>query len=175
MEAYSGQIEEWLSMGTIDIGLFNCYGRGSVRGAELFLDSAIVLVTSSKNGVLPSAVPFRALESMQLALPPRPNSLASKVAALAERHRVALDIVLEAGASALIRDAVCNAGLVTLVPRHYAEREYAGDEFSIAQLVKPSIQQKTWLAVTSHKPASLAVRTVARLMRQMGFNAPKSV
>ena len=41
-----------------------------------------------------------------LALPPRPNSLVSALSELAARHRVRLDIALEAGAPAIIRDAV---------------------------------------------------------------------
>ena len=166
-EGYSGQVEEWLASGRIDIGLFNRYGRGAVRGAELFLHSDIVLV--APRGQFPITgpeVPFRALDGLPLVLPPRPNSLVAAVYDLALRRRVALDMALEAGSPALIRDAVGNAGLCTLVPGHLALREYAESTFIVARVVKPSIQQKTWLAFTTQRPASLAVRLVGRLIRE---------
>lgn len=166
-EGYSGQVEDWLAGGRVDIGLFNRYGRGSVRGAELFLNSDIVLV--APRGLFPvrsPEVPFRTLDGLPLVLPPRPNSLVAALHDLALRHRVAFNMVLEAGSPALIRDAVANAGLCTLVPDHLAQREYAGTAFVVAKVVRPAIQQKTWLAFTTHRPASLAVRLVGRLVRE---------
>ena len=98
-------------------------------------------------------------------LPPRPNSLVAAIHDLALRHRVAFNMVLEAGSPALIRDAVANAGLCTLVPDHLAQREYSGTAFVVAKVVRPAILQKTWLAFTTHRPASLAARLVGRLVR----------
>lgn len=171
LEAYSGQIEEWLTTGRIDIGIFNRYRSSSLRSAELFMDSPLVLVRARQKGVEPTEMPFRALAGLPLVLPPRPNSLAATVADLAIRHKVALNIVLEAGSSALIRDAVAYAGLASLVPKRFAEREYAGPEFSLVPLVKPVIRQQAWLAMTSQRPATVAMRAVARMVLQM---APKS-
>ncbi len=168
-EAYSGQVEEYLAAGRADIGLFNRYGRGNVRGAELFLQSGIVLVAARGTaGVHGREIAFRALGGVALVLPMRPNSLVSMVSDLAARHQVQLDIALEAGSPVLIHDAVVHAGLATLVPAHLAEREYAGDGFVRARLVKPAIQQRTWLALTTQRPAGVAARTVARLVRELG-------
>jgi DNA-binding transcriptional LysR family regulator len=167
-EGYSGQVEEWLASGRIDIGLFNRYGRGAVRGAELFLRSEIVLVAPrGKFPIRGPEVPFRALDGLPLVLPPRPNSLVAAIYDLALRHRVALNMALEAGSPALILDAVKNADLCTLVPDHLAQREYAESAFVVARVVKPSIQQKTWLAFTTQRPASVAVRLVGRLVREL--------
>jgi DNA-binding transcriptional LysR family regulator len=171
LEAYSGQVEEWLTTGRIDIGLFNRYGRARVRGAELFVDSPLAVVTARRRGAVPAEFPFSALEGLPLVLPPRPNSLVSTVADLAARHKVRLDIVLEAGSSALIRHAVAHAGLAALVPQSFAEREYAGPEFSCIPLVRPVVRQQAWLALTSQRPASLAARAVAHMMLEM---APKA-
>lgn len=168
IEGYSGQIEDGLARGSFDIGLFNRYGRGKVRGAELYLEADIVLV--APRGRRPSRateLPFRALADLPLVLPPRPNSLVSALSDLALRQHIRLHIALEAGSPALIRDAVANAGLSTLVPEHLAQREYAGGAFSVARVVKPSLHQKTWLAYTTQRPASLAARVVGRLIREL--------
>lgn len=167
LEAYSGQVEEWLNNGRIDIGIFNRYGRAKVRGAELFAQSSLVVVAAKQPGAAPAEWPFRALAGLPLVLPPRPNSMTATVADLALRHQIKLDVVLEAASSALVRDAVAHAGLATLVPRYFAEREYAGAEFTRTPLVKPAIRQQAWLALTSHRPASLAVRAVARMVLEL--------
>lgn len=169
LEGYSGQVEEWLAAGRADIGLFNRYGRGQVRGAELFLQDEIVLVT--RRGQVPvtgPTIPFRALDGLPLVVPVRPNSLVAVASDLAMRHKVRLEIVLEAGSPTLIRDAVAETGLATLLPAHLVRREYAGDAFVTARVVRPSLHQQTWLAFTTQRAAGLAVRTVGRLLREIG-------
>jgi DNA-binding transcriptional LysR family regulator len=167
LEAYSGQVEEWLNTGRVDIGIFNRYGRAKVRGAELFAQSTLVVVSAWRPGAVPTVWPFRGLAGLPLVLAPRPNSLAATVADLALRHHIKLNVVLESGSSALVRDAVAHTGLATLVPKYFAEREYAGAEFTRIPLVKPAIRQQAWVALTSHRPASLAVRAVARMVLEM--------
>lgn len=167
-EGYSGQVEDWLAAGRIDIGIFNRYGRGQVRDAELLLQSEIVLV--APRGRVPLKSPelaFRALDGLPLVLPPRPNSLLAALDDLASRQRMTLRIVLEAGTPALIRDAVARAGLCTLVPRHFAQREYVGADFVLARITRPTLIQKSWLAYTAHRPASQASRIAGRLIREI--------
>lgn len=167
-EGYSGEVEAWLADGRADLGLFNRYGRGRVRDAEPVLGSDMVLVTP--RGRFPARtqrLPFVALDGLPLALPPRPNSLVSSLSDLAQRHRVRLDLALEASTPAIIRDAVAHAGLCTLVPPHLAAREYAGADFQVIPLGSPALHQRTWLAFTTRHPATLATRAVARLVREI--------
>lgn len=167
-EGYTGQVEEWLGAGRIDLGLFNRYGRGGVRGAEAYLTSDIVLVTRREGSpIRGTTVPFRALEGLPLVMPLRPNPLVSAASDLAMRQRFVLDIVLEAGSAAIVRDAVLGAGLATLVPENLARREYPQETFVTARVVRPALHQKTWLAFTTQRPAGLAVRAVGRLVREM--------
>ena len=138
-----------------------------MRGADLFAESPLVVVAAWRPGAVPAERPFRSLAGLPLVLAPRPNSMTATLADLAVRHKIKLDVVLEAGSSALVRDAVAHAGLATLVPKHFAEREYAGAEFTRIPVVKPAIRQQAWLALTSQRPASLAVRAVARMVLEM--------
>jgi DNA-binding transcriptional LysR family regulator len=174
IEGYSGTVEEWLASGRIDVGLFNRYGRGARPGAELFLRADVVIVMPRHRFALPgSDVPFRALHELPLVLPPRPNSLVSALSDLAAKHGVTLDIVLEAGSSAMIHDAVASGGLCTLVPRHLAEHDYARDNCTVARLVKPALHQTTWLAYTTQRPTSVAARVVGRLIRELAPAPPQ--
>ncbi len=168
LEAYSGQVEDMLAHGRVDVGVFNRYGRGGVKGAELLVTSDIALVASRAQHTLrASEIPLRAAVGHPLVLPPQPNALVSFVRDVAQRQRLAPDIVLEAGSATLIRDAVALTGLCSLVPLHLARRDYGSTEFVIARVVKPSIVQKTLLATTTQRPTTLAARTVARIVREL--------
>jgi DNA-binding transcriptional LysR family regulator len=167
-EAYSGQVEEWLANGQIDVGVFNRYGRGGVRDAELLLTSTIALVAPrDRFAIRGPDVPFKALDGLPLVLPSTPNPLVAMIQDLAARQRVTINIVLEARSSALTHGVVADAGLCTLVPLHLAHRDYGNGRFVIARIVKPMLGQKTWLAVTTQRPATIAVRTVARLAHEL--------
>ncbi|MEO5883853.1 MAG: LysR family transcriptional regulator [Caldimonas sp.] len=173
LEAYSGQVEEWLASGRIGIGIFNRYGRGKVRDAELLLESEVALVLPRGRFRLPVGdLPLRALRDLPLVLPARPNALVARLTDLATRQGIELDIAFEAGSSALIRDAVANAGLGTLVPLHLATRDYAEPVFEVRRIVKPAIRQQTWLAFGSQRPVSAADRVVLRLLRTLAGQAP---
>ncbi|HTR85675.1 MAG TPA: LysR family transcriptional regulator [Reyranella sp.] len=166
-EAYSGQVEAWIGNGQVEVALFNRYRRSAVRGAEIVARSDMMLVGPKGHPLLQGRdVPFRALAGVALCGPVRPNALTSVMVELAQRQGIELDWVLEGSASATIREAVARCGLCTVFPRPYVEREM-GAAFSFARLVKPAIEQTTWLAVGTQRPATLAARTVARLVRQI--------
>ncbi|MBX9945452.1 MAG: LysR family transcriptional regulator [Reyranella sp.] len=167
-EAYSGQVEEWVASGRVEVAIFNRYRRGAVRGAERVMRGDMMLVGPRDHPALRrKEVPFRALAGVPLAAPVWPNGLTSVMRETAARQGIALDFVMEGSSSALLREAVARSGLCTVFPKGFAEREMAGPQFAAARIVKPTIEQTTWLAVGTHRPASLAVRTVARLVREI--------
>ncbi|MDQ2928058.1 MAG: LysR family transcriptional regulator [Caldimonas sp.] len=167
VEAYSGQVEEWLALGRIDIGIFNRYGLGRVRDADLLLRSDVMLVTARGRQALPRGeVAFRLLRDLPLVLPPRPNALVARLGDIAARQGFALRFAFELGSSALIRDAVLRAGVATLVPDQVAARDYPASQFDVRRIVKPSLRQKAWLALTTQRPSSSAARLVAQAMRR---------
>jgi DNA-binding transcriptional LysR family regulator len=169
VEAYSGDVETWLAEGRVDIGIFNRYGHGRVRDAEMLLESEIMLVAARGRHRLPRGeLAFRLLRELPLALPPRPNALVTRLADLAARHHFALDIAFEAASGALVHDAVAHAGLCTLVPSQLVARDYAdATVFEAHRVVKPTLRQLAWLATTAHRPASEAARVVAQLLRAL--------
>jgi DNA-binding transcriptional LysR family regulator len=167
-ESYSGQIEELLANGQVDIGVFNRYSRGNVSGGELIVTSDIAVVAPRAHYTIRGAeIPFRSLQGLQFVLPPMPNPLVAAARDLAQKHRFELDVVLEAASATLTRSAVTHSGLCSLAPLHLAQREYGSADVTVARIVKPSITQRTWLVVTAHRPASLATRTVLRIAHEL--------
>ncbi len=167
-EAYSGQVEEWLAEGRVEIGLFNRYRKGKVRDAEPLISAEMLLVSARGHPATKNAtIPLRALARVPLALPARPNSLVTLLATFAANQSIDLDILLESGSAAIIVDAVKHSGLCTIFPRHAAAPELSDGTFSASRIVKPSIAQVTWLAFGRQRPATIAARVVAKLVREL--------
>ncbi len=167
-EGYSGQVEAWIADGRTEVAIFNRYRRGTIRGAEAVLQSDMMLVGPKGHPALKHKdVPFRALGDVALCGPLRPNALTTVMAELAVRQGIELTTVLEGSSAAILREAVMRNGLCTVFPRPYVEREASGPAFAAARIVKPAIEQTTWLAVGTQRPTTLAARTVARLARQI--------
>jgi LysR family nitrogen assimilation transcriptional regulator len=168
LEGYSGQVEEWLASGRIEIGIYNRYRRGRVANAEALARTEVHLITRRSHPMARRReVAVRALAEIPLALPVRPNSLTSVLTGLAASQHFEIDIRFEAGSTPLIRDVMLASDLATISPREVFSREIAAGELSAIPIVRPKILQTTWMSLSSHHPPSEAARIVARLIRQM--------
>ncbi|MBE0627511.1 MAG: LysR family transcriptional regulator [Burkholderiales bacterium] len=167
-EGYSGAVEEWLAAGRVDIGLFNRYRSGRVRDAEPLLHADVYLIGARGNPALRAEqIPLRALQDVPLALPASPNSMASLLTTLAMQQHFDLNIALEAGSTSLIADAIAGSELCTISPCPPFSRELASGEFAAARLVRPVLQQTTWMALSSAHPLPRAAQVVARAIREL--------
>lgn len=168
LEGYSGQVEEWLASGRVEIGIYNRYRRGRVANAEALARTEVHLITRRSHPMARRReVAVRALAEIPLALPVRPNSLTSVLTGLAASQHFEIDIRFEAGSTPLIRDVMLASDLATISPREVFSREIAAGELSAIPIVRPKILQTTWMSLSSHHPPSEAARIVARLIRQM--------
>lgn len=165
-EGFSGQIVESLATGRIEVGVFNRYGKGRIRGGTLLFTTDMVVVSRrGRRGTNPRQMPFSALAGLRLAVPLSPNALTAVMKDAAARQGMELNLALEAGSASIIRDVVSNAGYSTVLPRHVALNDYGERGFSISAIA-PSIVQTTWLSTTTQRPVSEAARVVARLVRE---------
>jgi LysR family nitrogen assimilation transcriptional regulator len=167
-EAFSGQVEEWLAGGRVDIAIYNRYRGGRVANAQSLMHADMHLVTRSDHPVARSReIAFRALAEVALALPVRPNSLTGLLFAFATSQRFNLDIRFEAGSTALIREAILASDLATISPPHVFAREIASGELNAVRIVRPGITQTTWMSLSTHRPLSAAARIVAQLVGKL--------
>lgn len=172
LEGYSGQVEEWLATQRVDIAVYNRYRRGRVANAEAIMRADTHLIIRSSHPIAKGAeVALRALADVPLALPVRPNSLTNLLTGLAAAQHFDLDIRLEASSTSLIGETIRASDLATISPAHVFAREIASGEFSAVQIVRPTIEQTTWMSFGSHRPLSAAAEIVTRLIRKLA--APK--
>jgi DNA-binding transcriptional LysR family regulator len=175
LEAYSGQVEEWLASGRVEIAIYNRYRRGRIVNAEPLGRADVHLIVRRDHPMARRReVAVRALAEIPMALPVRPNSLTSVLTGLAAAQHFELDIRIEAGSTPLIRDVMLTSGLATISPRNVFAREIAAGELSAVPIVRPKILQTTWMSLGSYHPPSDAARTVARLIRQLAAGGRKA-
>ncbi|MBK5105830.1 MAG: LysR family transcriptional regulator [Burkholderiales bacterium] len=175
IEGYSGAVEDWLATGRIDIGMFNRYQSRTIRSAELLLRAEMLLVSAPGHPATRRAeVPFKALDGLPLGAPTQPNSLVDLLSGLANSQHIHLNLVLEAGSTAIILDAIMQSDMCTVYPRRVVARELASGELASARIVKPALVQTTWLALGTQRPLSEAARLVARLTREIALEQASS-
>jgi DNA-binding transcriptional LysR family regulator len=168
LEGYSGQVEEWLASGRVEIAIYNRYRRGRVANAEGLARTEVHLITRRDHRMARrSELAVRSLAEIPLALPVRPNSLTSVLTGLAASQHFDLDIRFEAGSTPLIRDVMLASDLATISPREVFSREIASGELVAIPIVRPKILQTTWMSLSSHHPPSEPAKIVTRLIRQM--------
>jgi LysR family nitrogen assimilation transcriptional regulator len=168
LEAYSGQVEEWLASGRVEIAIYNRYRTGRVANAEPLARADVHLIARRDHPMARRReLSVRSFAEIALAMPVRPNSLTSVLTGLAASQHFELDIHLEAGSTPLIRDVMLASDLATISPRHAFAREIALGELVAIPIVRPKIVQTTWMSLSSHHPLSGAAEIVARLIRQL--------
>jgi LysR family transcriptional regulator, nitrogen assimilation regulatory protein len=172
LEGYSGQVEEWLASGRVDIALFNRVRHGKVRGAEPVIRTELFLLGARRHpAVRRPEIAFRELAGVPLVLPAQPNSITSYYMTLAASQHFELNIALEAGSTAMFKDAITQAGLCAINPRQIVARELEAGEIRASRIVRPTIIQTTWLALGSQRPLSEAARIVSRLILDLAKRA----
>jgi LysR family transcriptional regulator, nitrogen assimilation regulatory protein len=168
LEAYSGQVEEWLASGRVEIAIYNRYRGGRVANAEPLARADVHLITRRDHPLARRReLAVRSLAEIPLAMPVRPNSLTSVLTGLAASQHFDLDIRFEAGSTPLIRDVMLASDLATISPPHAFAREIASGELVAVPIARPKILQTTWMSLSSHHPPSDAAHIVARLIRQL--------
>jgi len=168
LEAYSGQVEEWLASGRVEIGIHNRYRRGRVANSEVLARADVHLIARRDHPMARRReLAVRSFAEIPLAMPVRPNSLTSVLTGLAASQHFELDIRLEAGSTPLIREVMLASVLATISPRQVFATEIASGELIAIPIVRPKISQTTWMSVSSQHARSGLADIVARLIRQL--------
>jgi LysR family nitrogen assimilation transcriptional regulator len=174
-EGYSGEIEDWLASGKIDMGLFNRYraGRG-VRDALVSANMHLIMAAGNPLLAQPS-IKFKALANLPFVLPMRPNGLRSMLDELCQRSGIELDIQLEANSPTTIKDAVMHGGLFSLQAPYAVVQERRMGLLGGVVVSDPSIHLSTLLTATSSHPLPSAAREVLRLLPGLVRSVPARV
>lgn len=168
MEGYSGQVEEWLASGRVEIGIYNRYRRGNVANAEALWKADVHVIARRDHPLIrDSEITFRALADLALTVPIEPNSLTATMIGLAASQHRQLDICLEAGSTPLIRDVMLTSDLVTVSAKQVYASDLQAGTLAATPLVKPRIQQTTWMSMNGQRPPSRQAGIVVAHIRKL--------
>jgi len=174
LEAYSGQIEEWLSSGRIDIGVFNRYGRARPAQADPLMRGHVSVIGAPDHALFRQKdITFDALKHVPIAMPARPNSLTDHMFATAANRNITLNIALEAGTSSLIQEAMLASGMVTLSPAGTYAQAINDNRLTARRLRNPGVEQTTWIATSTQHPMSSAARAVEKLIKEILYSSAR--
>lgn len=172
-EGFSGNLDEQLASGRLDIAVINRYGPASARNEEVLGTADTWLIGKAGSPLLEEdSVPFKALAGVPLVLPSTPNGLRVTLDQLSRRHGIQLDIVMEVDSSGSMKDVALSGHAYTLLPLMAVKDELARGTLGAARVVKPGIRRTIALALTTQRPLSRAARHVASRIRAL---APRLV
>ena len=167
-EGFSGNLDEQLASGRLDIAVINRYGAATARGEEVLGTADTWLIGKAGSPLLAQdSVPFKALAGLPLVLPSVPNGLRATLDQLSRRHGVKLDIVMEVDSAGSMKDVALSGHAYTLLPMMAVKEELARRKLGAARLVKPAIPRTIALALTTQRPLSRAARHVASRIRAL--------
>lgn len=173
VEGFSGNLDEQVASGRLDIALINRYGASVSRSEEVLGTAETYLIGRAGSALLAEGtVSFKALAGVPLVLPSVPNGLRATLDQLSRKHGVQLQIVMEVDSSGSMKDVALSGHAYTLLPLMAVKEELQRKTLGAAQVVKPTIRRTIALALTTQRPLSRAARHVASRIRAL---APKLV
>jgi LysR family transcriptional regulator, nitrogen assimilation regulatory protein len=168
LEGSTGQIDEWLTSGRIDIAIRFRYSE-AVSPNEVVLGSVGTVLVSAPGDPLTknAATEFSALNGLRLCLPGFPNPLRVALDQLAKQSQISFSVVMEADSLTIQKKMAAIGEGYAVLATHSVTSEVAAGVLQASRLVNPSVDRKIELATTTQKPLSLASREVAGLARRI--------
>jgi DNA-binding transcriptional LysR family regulator len=162
LEGSSGQVEEWLTDGRVDIAILYRYGANVpvLEQTLAVVDSHLIGCKGDKL-TLAAELPFKALNGLPFILPGAPNGLRTALDSVARQEHIRLSPVIEADSLPLMRSLVAQERLYTVLPVHAVWQEVQDGRLQAARIVDPPFQRTVSMAFARSKGPARAVSIVA--------------
>lgn len=165
LEGSSGQVEEWLADGRVDIAVLYRYSASPPEQERLLarVDSYLV---GPRGDALTAAteVAFSALHGLPFILPSAPNGLRTALDAMARQQHLSLVPAIEADSLPLQKLLVEQERLYTVLPLHAVWSEVAEGRLQAARIVEPMFPRIVSMALARTKGPAKAVLAVASML-----------
>jgi LysR family transcriptional regulator, nitrogen assimilation regulatory protein len=162
LEGSSGQVEEWLAAGRVDVAILYRYASSLPALEETLakVDSFLIARVGDRLTKGPE-VSFAKLHQLPFILPSAPNGLRTALDAAAKQLNITLEPVLEADSLPLQRALVEQEGLYTVLPLHAVWTEVQAKRLQASRIMDPVLQRSVSMAFAKSKGLARAVTTVA--------------
>jgi DNA-binding transcriptional LysR family regulator len=172
-EGSSAQLEEWLGQGRLDLALLLREEDTAHLHESLLLRLPLHLVVPAGHPIAKrKSITFEEVAGLPLVLPGEPHPLRARLAQLAREKGLSLVQALEADSIRLQHEIVASSGGFAITAGILAPQD--AHRLVAVRIVQPSLSRSIVLGVTSHRPHTLATRSVAQLIRAIGPRVLKS-
>lgn len=162
-EGFSGQLEDGLECGHLDLAIINQYdpSLSPRKGTDVLVTMASYLICSPKHPLATrKAIPFRELAGLPLALPSVPNGLRSSLDVLTRQHGIFLKVAVEVETLNTMKAVAMSGHALTILPLLAVYEEVASGRLAAVEITDPHLPRSIALGVTGHHPLSRAARFV---------------
>ncbi|MCW5654430.1 LysR family transcriptional regulator [Hydrogenophaga sp.] len=163
----SGQLEEWLATGKIDIGMV--VRNQGARGADWVLHDAVVLhlIGAPGDRLLQRAdIGVREMAGLPLILPGQPSGIRPLLDDAARQAGVQLRVELETDCFWTQLHLAMSGRLYTILGPYAFHSAMQQGRLGAARIVDPMIKRSIGVSMTNTRPASLASREASRVLRR---------
>lgn len=171
VEAMTGNLDEWIESGKLDIALlYNHKAHENVAWSEMMVEDLMVIASADSEYAQSEQVQFASLAEMPLVLPGRPNTLRHVLERIATRLDMEIGVAMDCdslqGIIELVKD-----GYVTVFPSFGMSHMIMSGEFRAMPLVNPTPNWRLSVVLskqTSNTHCSQAiVQLLAETIRSM--------
>ncbi|VVP85787.1 Hydrogen peroxide-inducible genes activator [Pseudomonas fluorescens] len=168
VEGFSGDLDEQLAGGALDLIVVNRYGISNARDEETLgvVDTYLVGKAATLGG-LGQSIEFAALPDYPLILPSRPNGLRTTLDQLARKQQLSLNVAIEVDTLNAMKDVAAAGGAFTILPFLAVQDDVERGLLDAVRIDKPQIKRTIALAFTHQHPLSRAARIVGGYVREL--------
>lgn len=175
VEGFSGHLLEWLYSGRIDVGVIYAEPNVPVMVAEPLVEEDLMLL--ARPDLLEAELGPRSADTITMAevallplvVPSAPHSLRLRIERTAADCGLTLRIALEVDALFSMTETVRNGLGFTILPSCAALRDINDGGIIALRIEQPTIKQTLFVATASQRPAAVASRRLAQMVRESVF------
>ena len=167
-EGFSGDLDEQLASGRLDISVVNRYASTRMRGDDVLgTVESFAIGKPSNTELAMNTITLHQLAKLPLVLPTRPNGLRTILDQLARQRGIHLDIVMEVDTLTAMKDVAASGHAYTILPLMAVSDDVASGRVAAMRIVSPGIKRTIALGLTNKRPLSMAARMVAMRVRAL--------
>lgn len=174
IEAFSGDVNEWLATGRIDLALFYKTSRSSQVICEGLVDEGLCLVSSRPFKDSDRELSVEELSSFKLILPSTRHGLRALIERVAMQFNVTLDINFEVDSFLAIKDLVRESVGLTVLPYMSVKHEVELKELFVKRISTEQMRRTLVMSLSTQHTLTQATRTVARESRELVHDLVKA-
>ncbi len=164
-EGLSGAIDELLTAGRIDIGLFFTDSKNARPYANVLCAVELVLVGPPGDKLSEkSTVPLKRLDGIPLILPSRPHALRQRIEEAWAKHGLKLFVPFEADGLSTRKELVAAGGGYTVAPFDVFAGDIAADRIRVSRIVGPALTRYLVLSSARKGRMTMASQAVTALI-----------